>query len=71
LSDYLILPDQGVRESIQNDLREKTADLSEVLGESVDFGRLVVCIKRGFERRWNIAYIEVDPLEESRKVAYA
>lgn len=71
LAEYLVLPDQVVRDSVQQDLHERTTDLHRIYGQPVDLEKLSACIKGGFERSWHIAFTDIDPLEGSRKVAYA
>jgi len=56
LADYLVLPDDGTRESIRADLENKTADLQEAGGRAVDLDDLAGCLRRGFERSWGVTF---------------
>jgi lipoate-protein ligase A len=71
LADYLMLPDQHLKESVRMDLEEKTADLQEISGRPIDFGELSACIKMGFERAWGLRFTEVDVNSAIMKRVYA
>lgn len=71
LADYLVLPDQSLRESVHAGLEEKTADVHEASGESVDYEELSDCLRKGFERSWDVTFVNIDPLSGTGKIAYA
>jgi lipoate-protein ligase A len=58
LVNYLILPDEHEREALARDLREKTADLSEIRQEEIDVEDLSACLRRGFETEWGISFAD-------------
>lgn len=71
LARYLVVPDQAVRDSIQADLEEKTADVREASGKSIDFEELSHCLRKGFERNWGVTFRKINSLSETGKTAYA
>ena len=56
LSAYLRIGNDAVRERIEREMREKTVDLAEITGASVDMPRLKACIKSGFEESWAVQF---------------
>ncbi|HXX63615.1 MAG TPA: lipoate--protein ligase family protein [Bacteroidota bacterium] len=54
LADYLAK--RAHREEIRTALREKTANLQEITGETVDMARLAQCIRQGFEEAWQVRF---------------
>jgi lipoyl(octanoyl) transferase len=56
LTEYLRINDGTVRERIEREMKEKTVDLAEITGKSVDMDRLKECIRRGFEEAWAIQF---------------
>lgn len=64
LVNYLNL-DVEVREQLRYDMDTKTISLGEILNEAIDFERLKLCIKKGFEEYFQIEFI--DKLEKVNK----
>lgn len=64
LADLLALDDTVLLQQLSNDLREKTADLSEILGHEVDLDVLGDCIRKGFEREWGVEFIKDQPQDQ-------
>jgi len=58
LAEYLRLPDEGTRQAIRENLKSRTANLGDVMGNRVDFDLLSRCVKEGFEREWGITFQE-------------
>lgn len=56
LSELLTVRDGPALDVIRKDLREKTVDLSEILGGPVDVESLGDCVRAGFEREWGIEF---------------
>lgn len=54
LADYLA--EGASRDEIRRVLREKTADLREITGTSVDMVRLSACIRKGFEEVFQVRF---------------
>jgi len=71
LADYLHLEDPLVRLGVQAELKEKTSDLSEISGQTINFIELSGCIKRGFEQAWGVTFTDIDLMAGARKEAYA
>jgi lipoyl(octanoyl) transferase len=61
LADLLTVRDPAVLDQLRSDLREKTTDLSEVLGHDVDLDVLGECIRKGFEREWGVVFSTYHP----------
>jgi lipoate-protein ligase A len=56
LSEFLTVRDGPTLDVIRKDLRERTVDLSEILGGRVDVESLGDCVRAGFEREWAIEF---------------
>lgn len=56
LTDYLLVEDAPALARIRRLLEAKTVDLAEITGSRVDVPRLASCIKRGFEKEWNLLF---------------
>ena len=65
-----MLPDEGIRESVQAGLQEKTADLHEASGAPVNFEVLADCLRKGFERNWGVSFKDIDSLSGTGRIAY-
>lgn len=64
LADLLAIDDPALLERLRNDLREKTTDLSEILGRDVDLDALGECVRKGFEREWEVEFTTDHPQDE-------
>ena len=71
LADYLVLPDDSVRESVQSGLDERTADLREASGMPVDVEELSDCLRKGFERTWGVTFRNIESLSANGRIAHA
>jgi len=71
LVDYLTLPDVRTERELESGLKEKTIDLSEILGHPVDHAELACCIRSGFELEWGIKFLEDNRPVQVPKHAYA
>jgi lipoate-protein ligase A len=60
LGDYLAVRDPEVRERVRREMEEKTVDLAEITGRTVDLGHLAECIRRGFASAWGVEFQEID-----------
>jgi lipoate-protein ligase A len=56
LVEFLRGPTESDRKGMEQDLKEKTVDLSEIVG-GIDMTNLAQCIKRGFESEWGIEFV--------------
>ncbi len=56
LIEHLVLGDQRDEEHLERELRDKTTDLEEILGDTPRLKELPGCIKRGFEIEWGITF---------------
>lgn len=56
LTEYLNVGDPAVLSRVRREMEEKTVDLGEITGGSVDGDHLAGCIKRGFEEQWGIQF---------------
>ena len=56
LTEYLHLEDPALRSRVRREMEEKTVDLREITGSSVDVDDLAGCLKRGFEEEWGIQF---------------
>jgi lipoate-protein ligase A len=56
LSEFLTVRDGPTLDVIRKDLRERTVDLSEILGGPVDVELLGECLRAGFEQEWGIEF---------------
>ena len=56
LVDYLTVRDETVLRRVRQDLAERTTDLAEITGGTVDVGHLATCIQHGFMEAWGIAF---------------
>jgi lipoyl(octanoyl) transferase len=54
LTEYLRIGDEAILERVRKEMGEKTVDLNEITGGTVDVPRLAGCIKRGFEEEWGV-----------------
>jgi lipoyl(octanoyl) transferase len=68
LVDYLRVADPHVQDQIRSEMAEKTVELSEILGAPPDLGHLALCLRRGFEMEWGIAF---DIRPENQHAPYA
>ena len=59
LARYLAGGPAEARERMADMLRERTADLRMITGESVEMDRLGECIRRGFEEAWGLEFAGV------------
>jgi lipoate-protein ligase A len=50
--DFLNLPDQEDRRKLQDELENRTIDLSSILGRKVEFGEAAEVMMRGFQKTW-------------------
>lgn len=55
ITEYLNLPEESLME-IRTEMNYNTTDLNEILKEKINIGRLISCIKRGFEIHFNFAF---------------
>jgi lipoate-protein ligase A len=56
LAEYLNVPGEALRKSLCDELDRKTVDLAEIRGGPVEVAELADCIRRGFEKEWNIRF---------------
>jgi lipoate-protein ligase A len=61
LADYLRHSSPAVVDRVKREMEEKTVDLAEILGRSVDRDFLGRSIRRGFELEWEVDFVEVSP----------
>jgi len=59
LVGYLSAVEPSLPERILRLMRERTVDLSEITGETIDLLRLADCLRRGFEESWGITLTTV------------
>ena len=57
LIDYLELNSDD-KEEIKSELDEKTTELETILGEEIDYDKLSLSVKKGFEDHFNIEFID-------------
>lgn len=60
LVEYLVLPDEDSRSALNEELKEKTADIPSITGYEVDMEQLTLCMKRGFEEMWEMRFNPID-----------
>ena len=60
--DYLNLPDDKI-EGIKNEIEETTNELEAILNEKIDYQKLSLSIKQGFENHFNVK-LETEIFEE-------
>ncbi len=58
LIKYLVLPDEQTRESLANELVDKTVELSHIKQKEIIMDDLSDCIRRGFEEEWRISFAD-------------
>ncbi|MEK7670727.1 MAG: hypothetical protein AAB344_00710, partial [Bacteroidota bacterium] len=58
LIKYLALPDEQTRESLANELVDKTVELSHIKQKEIIMDDLSDCIRRGFEEEWRISFAD-------------
>jgi lipoyl(octanoyl) transferase len=68
LADLLAVRDPAVLDQLRKDLQDKTTDLSEILGREVDLDALGECIRKGFEREWEVVFSTDHPHNEHAHV---
>jgi lipoate-protein ligase A len=51
--DYLNLPNEKLKE-IKNEIEETTTELEAILDEKINYQKLSVAIKKGFENHFNV-----------------
>lgn len=56
LADYLASGDPELALRVRGELEQRTVDLSEISGRSVDHARLADCIRMGFELEWGVDF---------------
>jgi lipoyl(octanoyl) transferase len=56
LTEYLNIGDPVLLSRVRREMEEKTVDLREITGSSVDTDHLAACITRGFEEEWGIQF---------------
>ncbi len=59
LADYLAAGDPELVGHLRQELEQRTVDLSEITGRSVDLVRLADCIRMGFELEWGVDFLPV------------
>jgi lipoyl(octanoyl) transferase len=55
LADYLAV-DETVREQLRRDMITHTVSLNEIAIPSITYQDVAVCVRRGFEKSWNIRF---------------
>ena len=55
LVDYLNCT-PAVKQALSFELHEKTIEIQTILGETIDYEKLIKCLKNGFELEWNISF---------------
>jgi lipoate-protein ligase A len=58
LIEHLVFGDQIDKDHLEKELRDKTTDLEEILGNTAYLLDLPGCIKRGFEDEWGITFFQ-------------
>ena len=58
--DFLKGLDESQRQTLRNELKQKTVDLSSALGRTVRFEEVVPALKRGFEQAWGVRFQDVE-----------
>jgi lipoate-protein ligase A len=70
LVKYVILPDEETRKRLSHDLTEKTTDISEIKRGEVGADQLAECIRRGFEKEWDVRFTDMKHSEIDLSTAY-
>ena len=60
LAELVSIQDEEVYAAIQHDLNAKTIELSSILCRDVRFEEVARAVRDGFEREWNVDFIESD-----------
>ncbi len=55
LVDYLNCTTEA-KQALSIELQEKTTEIQTILGEMIDYEKLIECLKQGFENEWNISF---------------
>ncbi|MBX2990925.1 MAG: lipoate--protein ligase family protein [Bacteroidetes bacterium] len=71
LMKYLLLPGEPVRESLAQELREKTVELAEIRNAEISVNELAECLQQGFQREWNVKFVQPDNLLQEFESACA
>lgn len=61
--DYLLQTDVE-KEIIKKELSEKTCNIKSFLNEDIDFEKLIMCVKKGFETYWEITFEQLSEINE-------
>jgi len=57
IAEYLNLPGKEI-DIINSYLLEKTIDIEQILGKKTDYDKLMLSLKKGFEKEWQINFVE-------------
>jgi lipoate-protein ligase A len=58
LAEYLILPDEKIRDQLRRELLQKTIDLAALSGVPVRYNDLAACLRKGFAEEWGAEFID-------------
>lgn len=61
LVDYLNASDT-TKNMLTFELNEKTTELQTILNEEIDYAKLKICLKYGFELEWNVSFANASSL---------
>lgn len=61
LTRYIAGPHDRARQILDDELRTRTTDLSEISPGGIAFEDLAFCIRRGFETEWGVTFSHIHP----------
>lgn len=71
LLKYLVLDDERVRDSLARELRERTVELAAIRNTEIVLDELAGCLRQGFEREWNVEFVQQNNLLQEIESACA